>query len=238
MLSIVRLIVLTLLASTVAALIFWLFFPGHFSLIKTQEINKSFSQFVEIQGLDEYVIAKLVTHEEFIAEHYKTLMGYPIGDTMAKLSLVANYHYHVKLRELKINAENGTVVISAPRLYLSTPVPVELSTLKESTDRFMFGPDKDVVLEKLKQEASAQLTVKGKSQMNAIYDKAAKALADNFHAYFVSNGYGRHYKDIVVEFADEHSHSRRQFNYNPGFCGKAPCTFELNLGKGRIFTLE
>ncbi len=238
MLSLVRLIVLTLLASTVAALIFWLFFPGKFSLIKTQEINKSFSQFVEIQGLDEYVLAKLVTHEEFIAENYMTLMGYPIGDTMAKLSLVANYQYHVKLRELKVNAENGTVFISAPRLYLSTPVPVDLSTLKESTDRFLFGPDKDVVLEKLKQEASAQLAVKGKSQMNAIYDKAAKALADNFNAYFVSNGYGRLYKDIVVEFGEEYSHSRRQFNYNPGVCGKAPCTFELNLGKGRIFTLE
>ena len=238
MLSLVKLIIPTVLGLTVAVLILWLFFPGKFSLINTQEINKSFGQFVDIQGVDEYVIAKLVTHEEFIAEHYKTLMGYPIGNTRAKLSLVANYQYHVKLRELKVNAENGTVVISAPRLYLSSPVPVELSTLKESTNRFLFGPDKDVVLEKLKQEASAQLAVKGKSKMNAIYDKAAKALADNFHAYFVSNGYGRHYKDIVVEFADEHSNSRRQFNYNPGFCGKAPCTLELDLGKGRIFTLE
>jgi hypothetical protein len=68
--------------------------------------------------------------------------------------------------------------------------------------------------------------------MGVVYDKAAKALADNLNNYFDANGYGCNYKSIVVSFSSEGGQSQRQFNYNDSFCGKEPCSLELDLGKG------
>jgi hypothetical protein len=233
-----RTLAFVFMALTAVSLIFWLFFSGKLSIINTRELNKGFSQFITLQETDEYVIAHLMSHEEFTAEQYRTLMGYPIGDTIAKLSLVANYKYYVNLSDLQLNAENDTVFIYAPKLYLSTPVAFEFSTVREFTDRFLFGPDKNDLLENLKQDVSAQLVVKGKSQIGAVYDKAAKALADNFYNYSIANGYGNHYKNIVVTFSDERSQSRRQFSYNKSFCGRESCSLELDLGKGLIFIIQ
>ena len=107
----------------------WLFFIGKPSLINQEEINTGFGQFITLQAEDEYVIARLVTNEEFITEKYNYVMGYPVGDTNAKLSLVAHYKYYIKLAELTHNIENGTVFIHVPKLYLSTPVAFEFSTV-------------------------------------------------------------------------------------------------------------
>lgn len=216
----------------------WLFFSGKLQLINTQELSNNFGQFIKLEAADEYVIAQLETNEEFITEKYNYVMGFPVGDTNAKLSLVAHYKYYIKLAELTHNAENGIVFIHVPKLYLSTPVAFEFSTVRESSRKFLFGEDEKNLLDQLKKDVSGELIIKGRSQVGVVYDKAAKALADNLNSYFNLNGYGRNYKSMVVTFSSEHSQSKRQFNYNSSFCGKESCSLELDLGKGRIFTIK
>ncbi|MDD2723420.1 MAG: hypothetical protein PHH59_05260 [Methylovulum sp.] len=218
--------------------IIWLFVNGKLSLINTQEVTKSFSQFVAISGEDEFVVAKLITNEEFTIEKYTNLMGFPIGDSSVTLSLVANYKYFVNLSGLKLDIENDTVVIHVPKLDLSVPVAFDFSTVRESWREFLFAPDHKILLDQLRREVTAKLAIKGKSQINAVYDKAAKALADNFNRHFSENGYGGYYKSIVVVFASERSPSRRQFNYANSLCGKEACSLEIGLGKGLIFSIH
>lgn len=215
-----------------------LFFYFRSTFLKTDEVSKSFSQFVEIQGEDKYVLAKLVSHEKFASENFSTVMGYPVGETTVELSLVANYNYYVKFAEITHHIEDGKVVITIPKLYLLTPVAFEFSTVKEEIRTFLFGTNGKEILDKLKREASDKLIIKGQSQMAVIYDKAAKALADNFNNHFIKNGFGVYYKSIVVKFSSEKSQSERQFNYNASFCGKKPCLLEFDLGKGNIFRIE
>jgi hypothetical protein len=201
--------------------------------------QKSFPGTVmQIMPEDEYVVVQLATNEEFSTEKYSTILGFPIGDTNAKLSLVAHYKYYAKLAELTHNIENGILYIHVPKLYLSTPVAFEFSSVREIQNESIFGPNGKILLDQLKKEVSGQLIYKGMSQINIVYDKAAKSLADNFNGYFISNGYGNYYKSIVVTISNEKSKSERQFNYNSSFCGKESCSFELDLGKGRTFTIK
>ncbi|MDD1643392.1 MAG: hypothetical protein LUQ29_09025 [Methylococcaceae bacterium] len=237
MVSILRIITITTAVLMLIG-ISWLFFSGKLQLINTQEVSKSFSQFINLEAADEYVIARLETNEEFITEKYNYVMGFPVGDTNVKLALVAHYKYYIKLAELTHNAKNGIVFIHVPKLYLSTPIAFEFSTVRESWSEFLFGPDGKELLDQLKKEVSGKLITKGQSQISVVYDKAAKALADNLNSYFNANVYGRYYKNIVVIFASEHSQSQRQFNYNSDFCGKESCSLKLDLGKGRIFTIQ
>jgi len=232
---------MTFLASILliaGAFITWLFIHGKLSLINTQEVSKSLSQFVAISGEDEFVVAKLITNEEFTIEKYNNLMGFPIGDSSVKLSLVANYKYFVNLSGLKLDIENDTVVIHAPKLDLSLPVAFDFSTVRESWRRFLFAPDHKMLLDQLRSEVTTELAKKGQSHVNAVYDKAAKALADNFNRHFSENGYGGYYKSIVVIFASDRSPSRRQFNYAHSLCGKEECSLEIGLGKGLFFSIH
>lgn len=231
--------ILTTIISLIVVIYFaWIFITGKALFINTTDIDKSFGQFITLEGSDEYVVAKLVSNEDFIKEKYNFVMGYPVGDTRANLSLVANYNYFVKLAELTHTVENERVILHVPKLYLSTPVAFEFSTVREGTSKFLFGEDEKVILDNLKAEVSGKLVNKGHAQVSVMYDKAAKALADNFNAYFKANGYGNYYKNIVVVFSNEKSQSSRQFNYNNSLCGNETCALELDLGKGLIFTIK
>ena len=218
--------------------VIWWFYGGRISLVDTQEVSKSFSRFISLEGADEYVVARLTVNEEFTLEKYIFLFKFPVGDTQVKLSLVANYTYYVKLAELRHAIENESVYIHVPKLYLSTPVAFEFSTVRESWHRFLFGPDGKTLIDQLKQDVSKNLEAKGRAQTGVVYDKAAKALADNFDRYFNANGLGGHYRNIVVIFDNELSQSKRQFNYSQSSCGKERCSLELDLGKGLILSIE
>jgi hypothetical protein len=83
--SILRIITITT-AVLVLIGISWLLL-GKLQLINTQEVSKSFNQFINLEAADEYVIARLETNEEFITEKYNYVMGFPVGDTNVKLVL-------------------------------------------------------------------------------------------------------------------------------------------------------
>ncbi len=74
--------------------------------------------------------------------------------------------------------------------------------------------------------------------MANVYDKSAKALADNFDSFAKHNNKEVFYKNIAVIFANEPSQSRRMFNYNKSFCGNEPCSVEIPFGNGRFLTIQ
>lgn len=225
----------SLIIAIFAIALFFYFKPA---LLSSEAVNKSFSQFVSLDGSDEYVVAKLKTNEVFEQTEFNNFLDWPIGHTSVRISLVAHYKYYVKLAELKHHIENGIVFIEAPKLYLSTPVSFEFSTVTEETNKFLFGKDGKEILDQLKKESSDKLIKKGQLQIGVVYEKAAKALGDNFNNYFKANGFGGYYKSIVVIFSSEKTQSKRQFNYNESFCGKNPCLLELDLGNGNILRVE
>ncbi|MFI3189524.1 hypothetical protein BCS42_03530 [Crenothrix sp. D3] len=238
MFSIIPRIITTTFIILITIGLSWLFFTDKLSLIRQETIEKDFSQIVNIDGKDEYVVAELTTNEDFTTQKYTYVGGLPVGDTTVNLSLVAHYKYYLKFAELTLNVENETVFFHVPKLYLSTPVAFDFSTVQENSSEFLFGADGTELLNQLKNEVSGKLIAKGKLQIGVAYDKAAKALADNFNAHFQKNGHGRYYKNIVVVFSSEHSQSQRQFNYNNSFCGKESCLMELDLGRGGVLTIN
>lgn len=217
---------------------FWLFYSGALSIHHRQQISENFSQFISLQGEDEYILATLVSQETFSEEAFDSLLGFPIGNTDASLSLVANYKYFIRFSELTHQLNGDTLVLNAPGLYLSTPVAFDFSTVQESANKFAFGPDQNQLLQQIKDKASGELTRKGQHQVRNVYDKAAKALADNVNNFHIANGNGGFYKEIMVVFANEKSPSQRRFSYSNSFCPGGPCKLEFNVGKERIFILE
>lgn len=229
-------IVIILFLVVIVSLIFWVYLTSE--IFSSEEVSKSFTQFIALEGTDEYVLTELTTNEEFENSKFNYLFDLPIGDTVVKLSLVAHYKYFVKLAELKHHIEDGTVIIEVPRLYLSKPVAFEFSTVREENKKSLFGGDENEMLSQLKQDVSNKLINKGQMPRGLVYEKAAKALADNFNNYFKANGFGKYYKSIEVVFSSEKSQSKRQFNYNDSFCGNKPCLLELELGTGKILRIE
>lgn len=208
------------------------------SIFDTKEVLRITSQFKSLEQKDEYVLAEFKNHEEFAEQKYNFMFGYPIGDTTAKLSIDAFYKYYVKLAELSVKIEGDTIYIHAPKIYLSLPVAFELSSVMENFEQFMFGPGKNELQKKLRQDLSKELEQKGNAQVIVVIDKAAKALADNFNQFLIKAGYGNYYKNIEVSFGDEDTQLQRQFHYNDSFCGDKTCLFELGINKELFFTIR
>ncbi len=194
----------------------WSFRNGTFSIFDSEDISQGFDTFVSLEGGDEYVIAKFSTKEELTRTQYNPIFGLPVGDTQVTLSLVANYKYYVKLGELTQNLEGDTLFINAPELYLSTPVAFEFSSVREKGEVSAFGPDPQKMLNKLKRDASTELAFKGRLHTSIAYDKAAKALAENFNNYFKANGMQSYYKSIAVSFSSEKEQTIRRFLFSKG----------------------
>lgn len=221
------------------ALVFVAFFLYNKASLKdTENVLRITSQFGALEQKDEYVIAEFKNHEELKSEQYNFILGYPFGDTTATIKLDAVYKYYVKLGELSVNIDNETIFITVPRLYLSLPVAFELSSVSEESNKFMFGPNENELLNKLKQATSSELAQKGNAQVSVVYDKAAKSLADNYNSFLIANGYGDYYKNIVVTIEGEKSKLQRQFHYNDSLCGNNKCLLELNINKKLFFTIS
>jgi len=215
-----------------------LFYTGKLSIIDQRELAQSFTQFIAIQGEDEYVVASLHNRETFDLQEFKEILGMPIGDTEARISLDAHYKYFIKLSLLRVSLQEDTITIRAPKLLLSTPIAFDMASFKQTQKKFALGPNKAEVMNKLQQKAALGLLAKGNRYKSIVYDKAAKALADNLHQYYMANGFEGYYKSIEVVFADEKTQSQRVFNYKNASCQVSACNayIELNDDKRLKFS--
>ena len=137
--------------------------------------------------------------------------------------MLAGFRYYIKLAELSQKLQGDTLFIQAPELYLSKPIAFEFSTVRVNEQVVAFGPDHQELIDKLKLDISTELAYKGRLHTEAVYDRAAKALAENFNNYFKSNNMHTYYKDIAITFNNESGQSRRRFMFNKGFCDPVPC---------------
>jgi hypothetical protein len=209
-----------------------------FRFIETREYTTNFSQFVSLKSLDEYVVAELRTNESFHRESEKILwQGIPLGRAVADISLIASFKYFVKLRELKYEMQGDTLVVNAPSLYVSTPVPYDSATVKNNCNASTPLVDCKPTINILMSEVTGKLAEKGKAQMALVFDKAAKALADNLDVLAKNNEKVIFYKNIAVVFANEVGQSQRMFNYNKSLCGEGPCKLEIPFGNDRFLTI-
>jgi hypothetical protein len=211
----------------------------NFHFIETYKYSSSFSQFISLKGTDEYVISELKTAEKFDDHWVKKIhnTGIVVARVDAEISMVASFKYYVKLGELKYAIENDTLVFNVPNLYLSKPVAYDSSTVQRKCDADGLATCKDT-LDKLIAGTTEKLEVKGNLAMTNMYEKSAKALADNFNSFAKNNNKEVFYKNIAVIFANEPSQSRRMFNYNKSFCGNEPCAVEIPIGNGRFLTIQ
>ena len=200
-----------------------------------QQIN--FSQFVSLQAEDEYTIAKLTSHETFISRDNRQLsfLGKPLalGATEVTLSLTAHYKYFIPLSKLTHSLEGDVLKIHAPALQLAKPVAFEFSSVKESSNKSLLGPDDDAMMLQLKHHISDELVIKGLNQMSSVYRRAAESLADNLNNFIKANGNAGFYKIIEVTFDNDKGKSRYRFHYDNSFCQPGPCAFEMNLEEGK-----
>ncbi len=212
------------------------YLPHFPSISKTEKYSASFSQFIALEGADEYVISGLKTVEKF-EDHWATKkLGVPVASVDASISLVASFKYYVKLGELKYTIEDDTLIFNVPKLYLSTPVAYDSSTIQRKCDADGFAICKGTQ-DGLLTGVTEKLEVKGNLALASMYDKSAKTLADNFDNFAKKNR-DEDYNNIAVIFANEPGQSRHIFNFNKNRCGKEPCALEVPVGNGGFLTTQ
>jgi hypothetical protein len=236
MLSTLKVITALIFASII---IYFIYQYKNFHFLETDKYSSSFSQFISLKGTDEYVISELKTAEKFDDHWVKKIphTGIVVARVDAEITMVASFKYYVKLGELKYTIENDTLVFNVPNLYLSKPVAYDSSTLQRKCDSDGLATCKGT-LDSLITGSTGKLEVKGNLEMANVYEKSAKALADNFDSFAKHNNKEVFYKNIAVIFANEPSQSRRMFNYNKSFCGNEPCALEIPFGNGRFLTIQ
>ena len=85
---------------------------------------------------------------------------------------------------------------------------------------------------------SNNLTTKGNSQVNSIYEKAAKSLADNINTFLKTQDNKIGYKNISVTFNNEDGHLEHLFRYNDRYCGAKPCSAEISFGENWHWVIQ
>ena len=203
----------TIIAFILASSLAYLFHD--FSIFEKRELASHVSQFIALKGGDEYVIAERVTTEHLHRESGKHLkyLDIPIQHADLDVSLQAHFKYYIKLSELEYSMADDTLVFNVPKLYLSSPVAFESSTFKPDCQASLFSNCKKIS-SKMMSELSKDLEEKGLSELPVVYEKAAKALADNFDDFVKNNENIVFHRNIAVVFSDEAGPSQRLFSYD------------------------
>ena len=95
--------------------------------INSQTLS-NYSQFIEINPLDEFILAELVTQESFYKSDFQKIFGrLVVGESNATLSTVATFKYYSKLSETVLSFKDSAHIIEIPHLYLSLPVSSTLT---------------------------------------------------------------------------------------------------------------
>ena len=209
MISTFKTIIAFILASSLAYLVY------DFSIFENRELASHVSQFIALKGGDEYVIAEMVTTEHLHRESGKHLkyLDIPIQHADLAVSMQVHFKYYIKLSELEYSMADDTLVFTVPKLYLSTPVGFESSTFKPDCQASFFSNCKKISV-KMMSELSKDLEEKGLSELPVVYEKAAKALADNFDDFVRNNENVVFHRNIAVVFSDEAGPSQRLFSYD------------------------
>ncbi len=180
---------------------------------KSPNPNGLISKFIEIKGMDEFVVVKVDENEIKSEPWCKKVFGncIPGTKTLAVFSVRASYKYYVNLAEIKYTMNDGQVSFNIPHLYLSKPVGFD--SIKQDCNDSIFG-NCSKLYTRFMAEFPSDLEKNGESKLSSVYTEAAKALADDFHEYFVNNYKGLAVKTISVKFSSEDTNNNHVFHYS------------------------
>lgn len=208
-------------------------------LFNGKDYSTSFARFVSLETNDEYVIATLKTSETYIETHcVQQMFGKCILPTQVEVNPDVFYKYFIKLSELKFESVNDTLKLEAPHLYLSTPVAIDTATIEHKCKSAIPNLNCKETFNQLMDRLSNNLTTKGNSQVDSIYEKAAKSLADNINTFLKTQDNKIGYKNISVTFNNEDGHLEHLFRYNDSYCGAKPCSAEISLGENWHWVIQ
>ncbi|MBL4621255.1 MAG: hypothetical protein JKY89_02545, partial [Immundisolibacteraceae bacterium] len=203
----------------------------YFACNKLPSFNKeiiinSTSQFIEMKGKDEYIIAKLTSAETFSKKEYDKLGSLYIGDSSAQVSAIAHYKYYIKLSELGFEVkDNNHVKFTIKKLHLSSPVAFDSGSLTSRRSWKLLGTSSKEIETYLKKNLSTFLYNKGQRAIPTVSDIAAKGLAKNMAAFYKKNGIN--IKKISVGY--ENSNINNVFNFEDNETAKTKQSFLDNL---------
>lgn len=199
-------------------------------VMTARQFQSTFTQLHYIAKSDEYVIVEENNSVTLGLEATRMLMErWPIGEGQAELVISATFKYFVKLSELQYQLEDRTLLIQVPKLYLSTPVAFDTSSIRNTSSSSWLGPSSEVMRDNLMTKVSDNLRLQGKMQIDNVRDKAAESLAENLNSFFTNNNASGYYDQIKVVFGDDRQQLVRLFEFNNSYCGDKACDFMLEL---------
>jgi hypothetical protein len=196
-------------------------------------------RFVKLESNDEYVIATLQTSETYSETHcVETIFGKCILPTRVEVNPDVFYKYFIKLSDLKFALSGETLKLEAPHMYLSTPVPIDPASIQHKCKSTIPNLNCKQTFNSMMNSLSSWLVTNGLVQMESVYEKAAKSLADNINTFLKNQDSKIGYKNISVSFNDEKGNSEHLFRYNNSYCGAKSCLVEISLGENRHLVIQ
>lgn len=153
-------------------------------------------------------VSTITAEERFESTVNHTILGVPVGKTVAMIRVPTVYRYHVELaKEWKIAEVGGSLIVIAPRVQPSLPVAVNLAGL-QGFSAGVWAPFVGAAqLAALQKAITPQLEVKAKAdQMIYLQRDAARKTVTEFVEKWVlvePRWKGLSKPKVMVFFADE-----------------------------------
>jgi hypothetical protein len=153
-------------------------------------------------------VSTVSTEERFDSTTTHTILGVPVGETVAQIRVPAVYRYHIALaREWQFRVVGDALVVIAPRVEPSLPVAVDIGRLHAFASGVwapVTGPDAVATLQRM---LNAELAKKAASpQLIMMQREAARATVGEFVRKWVldqSRWKGHRPPTLLVFFEDE-----------------------------------
>lgn len=201
-------------------------------------ISKTYSQIIEITGVDEWVLAQLVSQESLSKQDFRKLLGgLVVGETEAEVSAVATFKYYCKLSEVRVDYKDRALMIYVPHLKLSLPVAFDSETMSEQGNASLFGKGRNELVNEVRQEFSKRLEDKGMQMRTTVYHKAAQFVAQVIHNFLLKHAVHASYDEVRVLIGETNP---QEFVIHPlhrTLCGEQPCASEWNLWGGQVLAI-
>ena len=153
-------------------------------------------------------VSTITAEERFDSTTSHTILGVPVGKTVAQIRVPAVYRYHVPLQtEWKIRVLGETLVVLAPGVQPSLPVAIDTSKLEFFTSGVWSPLTGTEAIASLQQSITGALGKKAATeQLILLQRESARATVSEFvQKWVVAQGRwkGRKVPAVLVFFEDE-----------------------------------
>jgi len=153
-------------------------------------------------------VSMITSEERFDSTTNHTILGMPVGQTVAQIRVPATYRYHIPLaKDWTLRSTDDTLIVVAPPVRPSLPVAIDTSKLQSFSSGIwspMAGPG---AIASLQQSITASLGAKaGTTQLFELQRETARKTVSEFVQKWVveqARWKGAKVPVVLVFFADE-----------------------------------